>query len=221
MTKRVLLAAAGAVALVIALATAAVTLANDDDRHPMMGRDGSGMSMMGDDDRTGDRTGDRMGDRMGGGRHGSASTSEPAYLVEMVAHHEEAVTTARELGRSDRPEMRDLGASIVESQTAQIELMRGWLNEWYPDAGPADYEPMMRDLDGLEGDELDRTFLEDMVGHHMMAVMMSQHLLMSTDVHPEVAELAGTIRDEQQREIVVMTQWLRDWFDASWSGHMR
>jgi uncharacterized protein (DUF305 family) len=221
MTKRVLLAAAGAAALVVvlvvALATAAVTLANDDDRHPMMGRDGSGMSMRGDDD----RAGDWMGDRMGDGRHGSASTSESAYLVEMVAHHEEAVTAARELGRSDRAEMRELGRSIVESQTAQIRLMRGWLDEWYPDAGPADYEPMMRDLDGLEGDELDRTFLEDMVGHHMMAVMTSQHLLMSTDVHPEVSDLAGTIRDEQQREIVVMTQWLRDWFDASWSGHMR
>lgn len=217
MTKRVLLAAAGAAALVVALATAAVTLANDDDRRPMMGRDGPGMSMMGDDA----RAGDWMGDRMGGRWHGSASTSESAYLVEMVAHHEEAVTAARELARSDRAEMRELGTSIVASQTAQIELMRGWLDEWYPDAGPADYEPMMRDLDGLQGDELDRTFLEDMVGHHMMAVMMSQHLLMSADVHPEVADLGGTIRDEQHREIVVMTQWLRDWFDASWSGHMR
>jgi uncharacterized protein (DUF305 family) len=225
MTKRVFLAAAGAAALVVvlvvALATAAVTLANDDDRHPMMGRDGPGMSMMGDDARAGDWLGDRMGGRMGGGWHGSVSTSESAYLVEMVAHHEEAVTAAGELSRSDRAEMRELGTSIVASQTAQIELMRGWLDEWYPDAGPADYEPMMRDLDGLEGDELDRAFLEDMVGHHMMAVMMSQHLLMSTDVHPEVADLAGTIRDEQHREIVVMTRWLRAWFDASWSGHMR
>ncbi|MFA6299731.1 MAG: DUF305 domain-containing protein [Nocardioides sp.] len=206
MTKRVLVAAAAAVVLAVVLATAAFTLPSDDDRFPMMGRDGRGMSMMGD----------RMGDRM----TGSVPASESAYLVEMVAHHEEAVTAARELARSERADLRDLGTSIVESQTAQIELMRGWLDRWYPDAGPADYEPMMRDLASLEGDELDRTFLEDMVGHHMMAVMMSQHLLMSgDDVHSEVADLAGAIRDEQHREIVTMTRWLREWFDASWRGH--
>ena len=36
---------------------------------------------------------------------------------------------------------------------------------------------MMRDLSGLSGDRLDRTFLEDMIGHHMAAVTMSQRLL--------------------------------------------
>ncbi|MDP2775871.1 MAG: DUF305 domain-containing protein [Nocardioides sp.] len=192
MTQRLLVATAVAVALVVALTAAAFTLPRDGDRHPM-----------------------------GGGRMtGSATTSEAAYLVEMVAHHEEAVTAAQELSRSDRPEMRVLGRSIVESQTTQIELMTGWLERWHPGAGPADYEPMMRDLTALDGDELDRTFLEDMVGHHMMAVMTSQHLLMAGgDVHAEVADLAGVIRDEQRREIVIMTGWLREWFDASWRGH--
>ena len=189
MTQRLLVATAVAVALVVTLTTAAFTLARDGDRQPMMG---DLMSV-------------------------SVPTSEAEYLVEMVAHHEEAVTAAQELARSDRPEMRDLGTSIVESQTAQIELMSGWLDRWHPDAGSADYEPMMRDLTGLDGDELDRTFLEDMVGHHMMAVMTSQHLLMAGgDVHPEVADLADAIRDEQHREIVTMTRWLREWFDASW-----
>lgn len=223
MTKRVLIAAAAAVVLVLALATAGLTLQRDDGHH--MDRDGLGMM--------GDRTGHPMGHGtrhgtgrgMGHGRagHGWESTSESAYLVEMVAHHEEAVTAARELARSDRAELRELGRSIVESQSAQIALMRGWLERWYPDAGPTDYEPMMRDLTSLDGDELDRTFLEDMVGHHMTAVMMSQRLLMSgQDVHPEVADLAGTIRDDQHREIVTMTRWLRGWFDVSWSrgSHM-
>lgn len=215
MTKRVLIAAAGAVVLVLALATTALTLQRDGYGHHMA-RDGRGMM----DGRAGTPTGHRHGHGQGPwqGMHGSVSTSESAYLVEMVAHHEEAVTAARELARSDRAELRELGRSIVESQTAQVDQMRGWLERWYPDADPADYEPMMRDLASLDGDELDRTFLEDMVGHHMTAVMMSQHLLMSgRDVHPEVADLAGTIRDDQHREIVTMTRWLREWFDVSWS----
>jgi uncharacterized protein (DUF305 family) len=140
--------------------------------------------------------------------------SEPGYLVEMIAHHEEAITAARELSRSDRPEMRELGRSIVAGQSAEVEQMRGWLARWYPDySTTTDYEPMMRDLEGLSGDQLDRVFLEDMIGHHMAAVMMSQQLL-ARDLaeHPEVAALARSISRSQHREILTTRQWLWEWF---------
>ena len=64
----------------------------------------------------------------------------------------------------------------METQTAQIEPMTGWLASPYPEqSATVDYRPMMRDLSGLSGDGLDRTFLQDMIDHHMAAVMMSQH----------------------------------------------
>ncbi|WP_433429297.1 DUF305 domain-containing protein [Nonomuraea sp. CA-141351] len=72
------------------------------------------------------------------------------HLTHMVAHHEEAVAAARQLQRSNRPQMRDLSR--------------------------------------LSGDALDETFLQDMIPHHMVAVMMSQQLLASGRAeHPEVA----------------------------------
>jgi uncharacterized protein (DUF305 family) len=75
-----------------------------------------------------------------------------------------------------------------------------------------DYEPMMRDLSGPEGDRLDRVFLEDMIGHHMTAVMTSQQLLMrDVATHPQVERLAERIRDEQHDEIVMMRRWLSRW----------
>jgi len=145
--------------------------------------------------------------------HGMMSTDEGEYLVEMIAHHDEAVAAATELSRSDRAEVRALGEAIVASQTAQIGQMRSWLEQWHDDAGPAAYQPMMRDLSGLVGDELDRTFLEDMVMHHRMAVMMSRHLLTgTTELHPEVADLARDIVREQSAEIRLMRRWLADWF---------
>jgi len=144
---------------------------------------------------------------------GMMSTDEGDYLVEMVAHHDEAVAAATELSRSDRSEVRELGQAIVTSQTAQIVQMRSWLAQWHDDTGPAAYQPMMRDLSGLTGDELDRTFLEDMVMHHWMAVMMSRHLLTGgDDLHPEVADLARDIVREQSAEIRQMRRWLADWF---------
>ena len=149
---------------------------------------------------------------------GAGELSEPAYLTEMIAHHQEAVTAARELTRSERPELRSFGESIVATQSAQILQMHAWLDEWYPEQSPTeDYQPMMRDLSGLSGDRLDEAFLDDMIGHHMAAVMMSQRLLWRGADHDEVADLARTIRDEQHSEIVQMQQWLAEWFDTEWS----
>ncbi|ABL81720.1 protein of unknown function DUF305 [Nocardioides sp. JS614] len=147
--------------------------------------------------------------------------SEPEYLAEMVAHHQEAVTAAGELARSDRAEMRAFGESIVKTQSAQIQQMRSWLKDWYPEQSTGlDYRPMMRDLSELSGDQLDQAFLQDMIGHHMAAVMMSQQLLWRGTDHGEVAELARTIRDDQHTEIVQMQRWLAQWFDTDWRGGM-
>jgi len=139
---------------------------------------------------------------------------ESEYLVDMVAHHQEAIVAAGELARSDRAEMRALGASIVATQTAQVRQMREWLREWYPDHDAASYRPMMRDLSGLSGDDLDRAFLQDMIGHHMVAVMMSQHLLRHGVEHAQVAALARDVRDGQRAEIVMMRSWLASWFSS-------
>jgi uncharacterized protein (DUF305 family) len=150
---------------------------------------------------------------MGAGMH-VAVRGEAEFLVEMVAHHEEAIDAAGELARSDRPEMRELGRSIVEGQTAEVDQMRGWLEEWYPDTSTsADYEPMMRDLEDLSGDQLDRVFLEDMIGHHMAAVMMSQQLVVrDLAEHGDVEDLARSISSSQHAEILTMRAWLWEWF---------
>jgi uncharacterized protein (DUF305 family) len=150
--------------------------------------------------------------------HGGATATEFEYLATMVRHHEEAVAAAEQLERSERAQMRAFGESIVETQTAQIDLMNAWLARWYPGrATDVDYQPMMRDLSSLSGDSLDRAFLQDMIGHHMMAVMMSQQLLVRGYAdHEEVDRLATSIRDEQHAEIVQMRRWLTGWFDGPW-----
>lgn len=110
--------------------------------------------------------------------------------------------------------MRRLGEDIVASQSAQVEQMRGWLDRWWPDtAEDTAYRPMMRDLSGLDGDALDRAFLDDMVGHHMVAVMMSQRLLTGlAAVHREVADLARRVSADQRAEIARMRAWQWAWF---------
>lgn len=140
---------------------------------------------------------------MNGPMGSTRTTGELDFLREMIAHHREAVDAAGELQRSDTPAMRAFGRDIVATQSAQVRLMEGWLAEWYPDEeSDTSYEPMMRDLSGLSGDRLDEAFLEDMITHHMAAVMMSQQMLMhGAGEHAQVADLARTISTDQMREI--------------------
>lgn len=155
-----------------------------------------------------------MGPPNGPGMAGHAMTRREAdYLTVMVDHHQEAIVAAGELARAGRPELRRLGRTIVRDQTRQVHQMRRWLDRWYAQVPTdSDYQPMMSDLSTLRGDDLDRTFLTEMVHHHMMAVMMSRHLLRSGEVrHSQVAGLASTVVEDQIAEIRLMQRWLRTW----------
>jgi uncharacterized protein (DUF305 family) len=145
-------------------------------------------------------------------------TDEFGYLTMMIPHHEEAIESARALqAGTDRPEMRAFAQSIIDTQTREVNQMRAWLAAWYPGRDTTvDYAPMMRDLTGLRGDALDQAFLQDMIPHHMAAVMMSQQLLTrNLAVHPELEPFARNIRDTQRAEIMQMHGWLADWFGES------
>jgi uncharacterized protein (DUF305 family) len=142
--------------------------------------------------------------------------SEFDYMVRMIPHHQEAVDSARTVvDRTERPRMREFARTVIATQSREIEQMRSWLAAWYPQRDrDVEYQPMMRDYSGLSGDELDLAFLQDMIPHHMAAVMMSEELLSRVPVdHPEVEELAESIRTTQTREIRQMSLWMDRWFN--------
>ncbi len=187
-------------------------------------------------DRPGGRSGPHHDDGDAGRHHGPAGdgqhgdhaahavTSELDFLTHMIPHHEEAVEAAQQLqAYSEREEMQDFAALIIEVQQDEIAQMRGWLDEWYgDDTHDADYEPMMRDLTGLEPDEVDRVFLEDMIPHHMSAVMMSMQLLnRDLVVNDDIIPFAQQIADDQRTEIMQMRRWLAEWYDAEPMGRMQ
>jgi uncharacterized protein (DUF305 family) len=57
-----------------------------------------------------------------------------AFINAMIPHHESAIEMAQvALAESTNPTIRDLAGRIVDNQTREIEQMRGWLEEWYPE----------------------------------------------------------------------------------------
>ena len=142
--------------------------------------------------------------------------SEFDYMVRMIPHHREAVESARTLrDQTDRPEMAAFAETIITTQSREIEQMQAWLAAWYPQRSTeVDYTPMMRGYSGLSGDEVDLAFLQDMIPHHMAAVMMSEQLLSQVNTeHSELEELAASIRSTQTQEIRQMSLWMDRWFN--------
>jgi len=154
-------------------------------------------------------------DMMDSGMMQATIENEHDFLIHMIAHHEEAVASATVLkANTDRPEMKQFADTIITTQTAEINQMQSWLDSWYPNLDhQVDYQPMMRDLTNLKGDAVDQAFLQDMIFHHMDAVMMSQQLITSGYAdHQELIPFAQTIRDTQRDEIHMMRNWLATWF---------
>lgn len=138
--------------------------------------------------------------------------SESDFVIGMIPHHQEAVDAARVvLERGERPEVRALAAEIVAAQRDEIERLEAWRADWYPTASAPAYVPMMRSLNGLEPDEVDRTFASDMIHHHAMAIGMAEAVLALDGVRPEVADLAGDVIRVQTEEIGELRGWIAAW----------
>lgn len=71
---------------------------------------------------------------------------------------------------------------------------------------------MMSGLSGKTGDDFDRAFLSEMIVHHQGAVQMAQEVLKKSK-RPELIQLAKDIISAQTREINMMNEWQKEWFN--------
>jgi uncharacterized protein (DUF305 family) len=161
----------------------------------------------GSDKETGERAGMGMMDHSGHDMMAMNVSSEREFIEHMIPHHEEAVTTAKEvLARgATTPAIKSLVEGIVTAQEKEIADMKSWYQTWYGEAytDKNNYIPMMRDLTKLSGAELDKVFLDDMVMHHMGAIMMAQSVKPHIE-HEEMTTLSKAIIDSQTAEINTM-----------------
>jgi uncharacterized protein (DUF305 family) len=67
-------------------------------------------------------------------------------------------------------------------------------------------------MDALESaPDFDKEFLEQMVPHHEMAVMMTT-MVVNRGGREELRELADSMRRAQSREIELMKGWYSEWY---------
>jgi len=166
--------------------------------------------------------------RYGGGNMMSSNMMgdvDQHFIEQMIPHHEDAITMAEiALEKSQRPEIRNLAQDIIRTQSEEIKQMKQWSADWFgleislvPQAMAHGMMNMGMmgddtDIDRLENAEpSDKAFIEEMIPHHQMAVMMAQMLERTSD-RPEMKKLAQDIISAQNREVGQMRQWYRDWY---------
>jgi len=69
----------------------------------------------------------------------SGEDFEKAFLEGMIVHHIGAIEMAEQLlDETDRPELVKMANDIIDVQTQEVDMMKGWLEEWYEDENEND-----------------------------------------------------------------------------------
>lgn len=158
-----------------------------------------------------------------------SNTIDAHFIEQMIPHHEDAITMAKlALLKAKRPEVKQLAENIIDSQGKEINQMKIWYKSWYGKEVPQDERVMgghgmgqstimhmgmmgdATDMTRLEqATDFDKTFVEEMIPHHQMAVMMASMLKGATQ-RLEMKELADNIITAQTNEIDQMRQWYKN-----------
>ncbi len=171
--------------------------------------------------------------------HGSMGMmDDQRFIIMMIPHHEGAIAMADlALTRAQQPEIKQLAKNIKTSQSQEIQQMQAWYKQWYGRTAPSfntsnnvsgrgrmmggggmmgcGMMNMNTDLTALRNAKnFDQVFIEEMIPHHQMAVMMAQHLLWNAK-HPEMKTLAQAIIKAQNQEIEKMQTWYQKWYSNS------
>jgi uncharacterized protein (DUF305 family) len=162
---------------------------------------------------------------------GAGGNMDAMFIEQMIPHHEDAIAMAElALTRAEHPQIKQLAEDVIVTQSAEIDQMREWYREWFdsdvPDYGglfgttgrrsPGRMGGMMGggavDLEDLEAaDEFDKVFIEQMIPHHQMGIMMSRMAGIATDRF-ELRGLTQSIIETQSREVVRMQEWYDEWY---------
>ena len=178
------------------------------------------------------------------GRSGMMMDSDRMFIEQMIPHHQDAVDMGElALTKAEHEEIRQLAENVIRDQSREISQMRVWYRTWYgtdvpvyPGQGTGGMGMTgsgsgrrgggmggnMTDLPKLaNAAQFDKEFIEQMIPHHQMAIMMARIVIQHSD-RAEIRELGNTIIRTQSAEVDMMQEWYRTWYgrEVSVSPHM-
>ncbi|MDP8932443.1 MAG: DUF305 domain-containing protein, partial [Actinomycetota bacterium] len=138
------------------------------------------------------------------------------FMSNMIDHHHMAIEMSEIcLERAVHHELRHLCRDIKTSQSAEIEELQSWLDDWYgishePEMKPGE-EAMLRELEARHGADFEIAFMESMIEHHRKAIHEADQCV-DRAYHDELVDLCENMIETQSEEIALMESWLCEWY---------
>ena len=150
-----------------------------------------------------------MSEMMGGM---NAQNIDRNFITMMIPHHQSAIDMSQLILKTTKdPQVKTWATNIIRDQQREINEMQVLLKQF---GGPAQgmgpqMNQMMGDMTGPinQASNKDRAFVEGMIPHHGMAVMMANHLLMQSK-NPVMQKMGRDIITAQAQEIYEFQQYL-------------
>jgi uncharacterized protein (DUF305 family) len=175
-------------------------------------------------------------------RAGVLMDSDRMFIEQMIPHHQDAIDMGNlALVRAEHPEIGQLAENIIRDQSREISRMREWYRAWYGIDVPIYPEAViggrMRRGSGIgmmgggmsgsntdlvrlgNATNFDKEFIEQMVPHHQMAIMMAG--MVQNSEHREMRVLGSSIIRSQSAEINQMRVWYSAWYGMEVSDFFR
>jgi uncharacterized protein (DUF305 family) len=141
---------------------------------------------------------------------------ETAFLRDMIDHHAMATEMAAICEtKATHAELATTCSEMRSMQQAEVELMQGWLQDWYGiEHTPAMTPGAMRQMEklaALDGAAFEIAFMKTMIRHHAGAIREGAQCL-RRGWHDALLDLCAEIIAMQAEEIQTMRDWLCEWY---------
>jgi uncharacterized protein (DUF305 family) len=142
------------------------------------------------------------------------NATDVMFAQMMLPHHRQGIQIVRMAkDREPREEVRILAAAIDTTQSAEVDVMMGWLRAWQQPETPAD--PHAHDAHGgvpetslaaiaalqkATGADFERRFLDTMIAHQDDAIQLAR-MELATGLDPGAKDFARRVDQSRTAEI--------------------
>lgn len=135
------------------------------------------------------------------------------YINAMAAHHRGAILLAKQVvGKSERVEVQNLIADILQNEPTLIEELYQWKRSWFNDNRTV-VDPVVTNLGaGTVDDTLDLRFLNALIAHHQAGIDMAQEIRTKSS-RKEILDNADAVETFLTNSLQTLKAWREQWYE--------
>jgi len=137
-------------------------------------------------------------------------TLDLRYINAMIAHHRGAMLLADQASKqTQRQEMKDLAAKILNDEPKAIAELYSWKKNWYKDTKTVK-DPLVPNL-GAYDEKFDLRFLNALIAHHEYGLTMTKDVKTKSS-RVEILNNADAVDTFLTTTLKLFKDWRLEWY---------